>query len=62
MITGRHAAAAILTASGVLVLALGIFGILRGLTPREAVTGTAGLVAAAVSWLWLRRDKNGGAP
>lgn len=64
MITGRRAAAAILTASGVFVLAMGVFGILHHrLTIREGLAGTGGLVVAAVTGLWLRRDKrDGGTP
>jgi drug/metabolite transporter (DMT)-like permease len=61
VITGRHVAAAFLAASGVFVLAMGGFGILQQrLTVREGLAGTAGLVVAAVSWLWLRRDKRDG--
>jgi drug/metabolite transporter (DMT)-like permease len=56
----RRAAAAAFAASGVFVLAMGIFGTFRGVTPREALAGTAALVVAAVSWLWLRRDRRGG--
>lgn len=62
-ITGRKAAAAVLTASGVFVIAMGIFGISHHrLTPREALAGTGGLVVAAVAGLWLRRAKRGGTP
>jgi hypothetical protein len=40
---------------------MGGFGILQQrLTVREGLAGTAGLVVAAVSWLWLRRDKRDG--
>lgn len=61
MITGRHAAAAILTVSGAFVLAMGAFGISHHrLTVREGLAGIVGLVVAAVAWLWLRRDKRDG--
>jgi hypothetical protein len=60
-IAARRAAAAVLTASGVFVIAMGIFGLARhGLTTREALAGTGGLVVAAVSGLWLRRAKRRG--
>jgi drug/metabolite transporter (DMT)-like permease len=61
VITGRHAAAAVLLVSGVFVLAMGVFSISHHrLTVREGLAGIVGLVIAAVAWLWLRRDKRDG--